>query len=365
MGCRFRKSRDPARGARETGRVGRPGRAGGGVVECGRVSATAEDPGPQATPPWAFLAVALIASAALALGLAGELDRNAPPWRVALGLAPAFAAVLALFHRGVIGALRALGHRRVAAIAAGLVVWTFLVPASRFDPYWAVLLALWAAAPILALRHEPDPGRLTALGLLAWLVWWIPFDLRWFKDLWLGPGGASYAATSLLVTALAGATFGALSRQGGPELRAPTGRDVGVGLGALVAFGLVAIPVGLGLGFLKTSAPSLDAGKALLVGFGLAFTVALPEELFFRGVLDAGLRSWFRREWASLAVSSVAFGLMHWNNRDDLKAQLAYLLLASVAGVFYGLAYRRGGLWAAVITHTLVDLAWQVFLRGK
>lgn len=314
--------------------------------------------------PWRFLGFLLIASFVLALGLAHEVDPRAARWLLALGLAPAFAAVVALFHPGVVAGLRALGHRRVAGVAAALVVWTFVVPAGRLDPYGAVLLALWAAVPMLALRHEPDPGRLTALGLLAWLVWWVPLDLRWYGDLWLGPRGGSYAATALLVTALAGAAFGALSRQGALELRAPAMRDVGVGLAALVAFGLIAIPVGLALGFLKAGGPAMGGRQAFLVAFGLAFTVALPEELFFRGVLDAGLRPWFARAWASLAVSSAAFGLMHWNNRDRLGEQLAYVLLATVAGVFYGLAYRRAGLWAAVTAHTLVDLVWQVFLRA-
>lgn len=321
-----------------------------------------DDPGERL--PWPFLAFTLLVSVALARGLAGKLGEGADPWRVALAMAPAFATVVALFNPAVIAGLRALGHRRVAAAAAGLALWTFLVPAARLDPYWAVLLALWAGVPILALRHEPDPGRLTALGLLVWLVWWIPFDLRWFKTLWTGPGGPSYAASALLVTALAGAAFGALTRQGGPALRPPAWRDVAVGGGALLVLGVIAIPLGLATGFLKApDGAKLGVASAFLTAFGLAFTVALPEELYFRGVLDAGLRPHFRRAWTSLVASSVAFGLMHWNNRDDLDAQLKYLLLASIAGVFYGLAYRRGGLWAAVIAHTLVDLVWQMFLR--
>ena len=38
---------------------------------------------------------------------------------------------------------------------------------------------------------------------------------------------------------------------------------------------------------------------------------------------------------------------------------------ATLAGVFYGLAFRRsGGLWAPVAVHTLVDLVWKVALDG-
>jgi membrane protease YdiL (CAAX protease family) len=311
--------------------------------------------------PWPFLGFVLLASVALGRGLADEVAPGFGRWRLAIALAPVFAAVLALFHPAVAPALRALGHRRVALVAAGLAVWTVSVPATKFDPYWVALVALWAATPILCLRLDPEPRRLTPLVLLVWLAWWLPLDLRWYGTIWTGPAG--YEGCALLVTALAGVGFGAMCRPGaGPALRPPTPRDLGGALGVLLVFGLLAIPIGLGVGFLETHWPKETGRDALLRAFALTFTVALPEELYFRGVLDEGLRPHFRRGWQSLAVSSFAFGLMHWNNRRHLDEQVAYLLLASIAGVFYGLAYRRFGLWAAVICHMLVDLLWKAFL---
>lgn len=311
--------------------------------------------------PWPFLGFLLVASVVLARGLADEMAPGFGQWRLAIALAPVFAAVIALFNPEVTAALRALGHKRVALVAAGLAVWTLCVPATKFDPYWVVLTALWAAMPILCLRVDPEPRRLTPLVMLVWLVWWLPLDLRWYGTLWTGPAG--YDACALMVTALAAVAFGALCRPGaGPELRPPTLRDLGGGVGVLLVFGLLAIPIGMGVGFLEPHWPKETGRDAFLRAFGLAFTVALPEELYFRGVLDEGLRPHFKKGWSSLAVSSVAFGLMHWNNRSKLDQQLEYLLLASIAGVFYGLAYRRYGLWAAVICHTLVDLLWKAFL---
>jgi membrane protease YdiL (CAAX protease family) len=316
--------------------------------------------------PWPFLIFLLGASFLLATGLAwaeAQEPGAVGPVRRALGLAPCFAAVLALFHPQVPPALRALGHRRVAGVAAAIAAWTMVVPATRFDPYWLTLVALWAAVPIMALRADPQPRGLTSLGLCVWLVWWIPFDLRWYDKLWKTAPGSSYEACALLVTMLAGAGFGALSTPDQTDLRAPTPSSIRGGALTLVAFGAIAIPLGAAVGFLHPHGePALDARGAFLRGFGLLFTVALPEELFFRGVLDAGLRARLRSAWVSLAISSFAFGLMHWNNKDKLASQLAYLLLASVAGIFYGLAYRRWGLWAAVICHALVDLVWKVFL---
>ncbi len=293
-------------------------------------------------------------------------------WWLALGLTPAALLIFSLFHPDVSGALRAAEPRRVATLAGAVVAWTLLVPAVRFDPYWLVIALAAATAPILALRLDRSPGRLTALGLLVWLCWWIPFDLRWAGQLWLGPPGLGYAAPSLLVTALGLLAFGVVARPdaGADEtdpLRPPTPRDLGVGLGMLVALGVIVIPLGLVTGFLKTPhAPdgTFDEVTAQLVLklIGIGITVALPEEVYFRAVLDAGLRTRLR-PLPSLALSSVLFGLMHWNNRPDrLNEQLAYLLLASIAGAFYGLAYRRGGLFAAVLCHTLVDVIWKAVL---
>lgn len=320
--------------------------------------------------PWpvllSVLLGVLLVGLALGRGLAADMKLgDANPWFVALVLAPAAGALVALFHPAALPALRALGPRRAALAAAALVLWTFVLPApTRFDPYWAALLALWAAAPILALRVEPDPGRLTWLGLLVWLVWWIPLDLRWFKPLYAGPGDA-YAATALVVGVLAAATFGAFARPGPLELQPPRARDLGAGAATFVAFGLIALPVGFLTGFLKLTEAKYGPVGALLHGLAIALTIALPEELFFRGVLDTGIRPLFRRAWPSLVASSLAFGLMHWNNVEGLKKQLAYLVLATVAGVFYGLAYRRWGLWAAVTAHTLVDLTRHAFLKGR
>lgn len=292
-------------------------------------------------------------------------------WWLALGLTPAALLIFSMFHPGVSGALRAAEPRQVATLAGAVVAWTLLVPAVRFDPYWLVIALAAATAPLLALRLDRAPGRLTALGLLVWLCWWIPFDLRWAGQLWLGPPGLGYAGPSLLVTALGLLAFGVVARpDAGTDatdpLRPPTLRDLGVGLGMLVALGAVVIPLGLVTGFLKgPHAPdgALDEAVAQLVLslIGIGVTVALPEEVYFRAILDAGLRTRLK-PLPSLALSSVLFGLMHWNNRPDLEAQLAYLLLASIAGAFYGLAYRRGGLFAAVLCHTLVDVIWKAVL---
>ena len=67
---------------------------------------------------------------------------------------------------------------------------------------------------------------------------------------------------------------------------------------------------------------------------------------------------------SGLVIASLAFGLMHWNNRPDLEEKVIYCALASVAGLGYGLSFRYGGLFAAVMSHAAVNWIWQVCLRA-
>jgi membrane protease YdiL (CAAX protease family) len=127
------------------------------------------------------------------------------------------------------------------------------------------------------------------------------------------------------------------------------------------------IPPGLLTGFLSFSIPeSFDIPMLSVHFIGLFLTVALPEELFFRGILLRGLEKVTSKSWVPMVVSSLAFGLMHWNNIDGLAMQITYISLASIAGLGYAWAYKKSGnnLLAAILTHTLVDWIWKLFLAG-
>ena len=77
--------------------------------------------------------------------------------------------------------------------------------------------------------------------------------------------------------------------------------------------------------------------------------VTLVEEALFRGYIQGGLSQRFKQlpygENLALLLASLLFGLVH------LGAGWQWVLLASIAGAGYGLAYRFGGLGAAVATH--------------
>ena len=90
--------------------------------------------------------------------------------------------------------------------------------------------------------------------------------------------------------------------------------------------------------------------------------IAIPEELFFRGWLQNLLERRMGR-YPALFLTAVLFGLSHFNKRA-VYFNWRYVLLAAVAGVFYGRAWRRERRVAAsAITHASVDAIWSLWLR--
>ncbi|MBC2885365.1 CPBP family intramembrane metalloprotease [Ochrobactrum sp. CM-21-5] len=83
--------------------------------------------------------------------------------------------------------------------------------------------------------------------------------------------------------------------------------------------------------------------------------VAFAEETLFRGMIQGSLSKAFARfgwsPYTALAASAVLFGLSH------IYGGWTYVVLATVAGLFYGMAYLRTGLLIApVLVHFLLNL---------
>lgn len=102
--------------------------------------------------------------------------------------------------------------------------------------------------------------------------------------------------------------------------------------------------LGLALGFIHPHR-SLLAGNLAGVGWaalrwvGIFFFTAVPEELFFRAWVQNLLERRVGRR-AALGIASVVFGLSHFNKRSA-HFNWRYVLLATIAGIFYGRAWRE------------------------
>ena len=193
---------------------------------------------------------------------------------------------------------------------------------------------------------------LAALGLAV--------DLRWFEPAW--PHGYAAFGKMLLLNAGIFAFLGVRQLDGiGFDLRLNR-RDIVIGLREFCFYAAIAIPLGLGLGFIYFHAlwpQPLHAIGAFVFTF---LFIAVPEELFFRGWLQNLLERRVGRT-AALLVTAVLFGLAHWNKRTT-NFNWRYVVMAAVAGVFYGRAWRaQRRVGASSLTHATVDTLWSLWFR--
>jgi len=273
--------------------------------------------------------------------------------------------LLAFTGQQVIDRINRLSAFARLAIPALAAVPYFL--ATYSTPYFQWLCVLvYAAVPVAlvtllwhAAQRDPeqrgdwrDFAVLAVLGVVVEFhylepVW--PVHLRSLNRLLLLDTGL-YGF--LVVRQLSGAGFNFRPRL----------RDFKIGLRELVFYAPIAIPLGLGLGFLHFH-PILPSLRRFLVSWISIFAfVAILEETYFRGWIQNLLERRIGRP-GSLLVTAVLFGLSHFN-KGATHFNWRYVLLATFAGIFYGRAWREERrLVASAITHASVDTIWSIWLR--
>ena len=256
--------------------------------------------------------------------------------------------------------------RTVRVAGPALLCVPYALTATSFGIFrwrWFAVYALLpvAIAFLLEQARSEDAGqRGTWRDFVVLLALGLAVDLRWLEPAW--PRGLAALGKILLLDA---GIFGFLvvrRLEGvGFDLRL-TLKDLRRGLGEYCIYAVIAIPLGLWLGFLHVHAilPSpLRAVGAFVFTF---LFIAIPEELFFRGWLQNLLERWLGRTPA-LLVTALLFGLSHFNKRAA-HFNWRYVVLAVLAGIFYGRAWRRDRrVGASAITHACVDTVWSLWLR--
>jgi membrane protease YdiL (CAAX protease family) len=274
-----------------------------------------------------------------AFGFAGEFCRR---WANSLPLAARLSVPALLVIPYLITA--AASHR----VAAQWTAVYFLAPVA--------IAALLNAAARLDLKQR---GHL--LDFLVLIPLGLAVDLRWLEPAW--PPGLAVVGKLILLDA---GLYGFLA------IRQLTGvgfdlhlrwRDWRVGLREFLLFAPIAIALGLGIGFLHAHRHlSRPAWQLVLAWIFTFIAVALPEEIYFRGWMQNLLERRIGRT-AALLVTACLFGLSHFN-KHAAHFNGRYVLLAAIAGVFYGRAWRADRrIGASAITHATVDTLWGALLR--
>jgi hypothetical protein len=232
-----------------------------------------------------------------------------------------------------------------------------------FRAQWFALYALLpvAIATLLWQAARIDPGQhgnwrdflvLAALGLTV--------DLRWFEGAW-PPHLAIFNKILLLDAGIYGFILIRQLDGTGFDLRLRL-KDLGCGLRELVWYLPIALALGLSLGFLHAHRDWPGLGPIASAWFFTFFFIAVPEELFFRGWLQNLLERRMGR-YGALLLTACLFGLAHFNKRTT-DFNWRYVLLAALAGIFYGRAWRQERrVGASAVTHATVDAIWSLWLR--
>ena len=237
----------------------------------------------------------------------------------------------------------------VFAIGTPVFRWQAAVTMTAFS----VLLAGFLGLPKLSSKMTWRDG--IALGIIT-----AAYFLHWFHGAW--PGAAATLFPKLFLADVALYCFLVARRLDGMGYSLiPSRATTWIGIREWLFYFPFALVIGTLTGFIhfhQALPPAENAVGTVLVTFLL---IALPEEMFFRGILQNLLETRLGRMGA-LIFASVVFGLSHFNHGAAFNWR--YVLLASIAGFFYGRAWRaHRQIFASVLAHTLVDVVWSLWFR--
>jgi membrane protease YdiL (CAAX protease family) len=288
---------------------------------------------------------------------------------VTLGVLAFFLAIQLLCASGNLGErwARRVGSRRgvLLAVVPFLAYLIYLLGTDSFGWWRIAIAAAYTMCPVLLVisvgAAKPGAWR----DYLAMLAIFLPLKLRWLSGLWPYPGTRiAYVATMLLAINVTLATFLFVRQLDG------IGYSIVWERGALFSAGFhfvllaaILIPLGMALHFIQFD-PTVAHWRSLPADAAAIFLLtAWPEELLFRGLLQNSLSRRLSSETGGWITASMIFGLAHINNNAAFP-NWRYVLLATIAGFFYGRTWRKtGSIFPAAIVHALVDTTWHLLFR--
>ena len=279
-----------------------------------------------------------------------------------------FLAIQLLFAAGNFGErfARRLGPSRSALLAVVplLAYLIYLAGTNNFTLSRFGLAAAYSLAPVFLVISAGTAKPGAWQDYLAMLAIFLPLKFRWLAGLWPYPGPrVAQMATMFLAMTVALATFLLIRQFSGVGYNIIWGR--GPALSVLFHFALLAailIPLGIALHFIQFDQAQAN-WRSLPPDAAIIFLLtAWPEEFLFRGLLQNSLSRTLSNETAGWFTASVVFGLAHIGNGGFPNWR--YALLATIAGVFYGRAWRKTqSIFPAAIVHALIDITWHLLFR--
>jgi membrane protease YdiL (CAAX protease family) len=283
-------------------------------------------------------------------------------------------AVLALLLAAIFVFLAPAPKRLLATAFHRRPAWIFTVPviltaifsgaavlADAFSPRLVLLLFAYTTAPVLCayLEGAGPPARPTLLDFLTILLLWLPLEFSAGASLIPKPAQGFLHSVAYGIAILLGLILFAGFREfPGMKFNLPSrAADYWLPLAAFAITAPILALVGIALGFIPPlHAPVQSAGR-MISAVGLIFPgTALPEEILFRSLIQNLLMLRFGASTRTLLIAAVIFGAAHLDNGPQPLPNWRYMILATIAGVAYGIVFRKSStVLSSATLHMLVD----------
>jgi membrane protease YdiL (CAAX protease family) len=255
------------------------------------------------------------------------------------------------------------GHLLGMTIILGYLIYAIGTNTFAFTRVAAVVAWVFVPLGLAASAEREAPGAWQDYVTLAAI--WVAVKFSPSHWLWPFPGGRlAYVFTVLLSVTVAIATFLLVRRISG------VGYNIGWGhrwwmyvFGSFAVFGMIAIPLGIAMHFIHFDPRWSEWRTQPLLAIAILCFTAWPEEFLFRGLLQNMLARSTKSDLAGWWTASMLFGFSHITNMGFPNWR--YVILASIAGLFYGWTWRKtNSIFASAIVHALVDVTWHFFFRS-
>ena len=283
-------------------------------------------------------------------------------------LALLLAAVLVFFLPAVQDRVRGALHARPAAVWAVPFLLMALFSgaaalAGAFSFPLAVLVLGYTAAPV-ACAWAGGAGfidRPAALDFGAILLLWLPLEFAAGARLVPLPARGFLHSLAYGIAILLGLVlFTGFRSFPAMKYNLPRRRsDFGLPVAAFAITAPVLMVVGIAIGFIPMPHwPAAAATGGRMAGaFGVILAgTALPEEILFRSLIQNLIVLRFGASWRTLLGASLIFGCAHLDNGPQPLPNWRYMILATIAGVAYGMVFQRAStVLSSTALHAMVD----------
>lgn len=240
---------------------------------------------------------------------------------------------------------------------------------------WYIIPGILLILPEIATRYDYEQLNSKLAQTILYVsgagMLWIGFDHRYSMILFDNWEDMSYLMNSFWMASVGMATFG-LYKGIKVEKNDNDHGMVPSKYGGLIAnvytliASVVVISFGLLTGFLEWNPLEFDFFNVIIGFVGIYLTIALQEELIFRGILFKEMSSHFEENsiiyYLMLVFTTMAFAFTHWNNEQP-EFVYHYFFAAFISGLAYVYSYKKAGLYSAMLSHTLVDWVWSLLLK--